>query len=546
LEAFPVANTQGEAFFMAWLRAENLMLQAGDRQLVQGATFRIDPGDRIGLVGPNGMGKTTLFRVLAGDRLPDGGFIERSADLTVASLDQLHPVNHPTVWETASRANQQIPALASELRTLEAAMADPAVADLDAILARYADVQEHFERLGGYTWEARVRQALEGAGLPESRDHDHPGVLSGGERHRLALVQVVLSGADLWLLDEPTNHLDVEAMEWLERTLTAFSGGVLMASHDRRFLERTATRIMTWEDGFFWLLGGGYRQYQRLRQERSQRVAEEWARYQEERARLQSYVDRYREGNRATMAKSRLHAIARLDRQAVARPARASTAPGRLSHGGRELSGTLALIVDGLTLQRGARVWDPIQFKLPVKACLGVVGPNGSGKTTLMRALAESAPGVRWNPDAVVSWYDQEAAGLLPEDATGIGLAHEEGMDRETAYHLGARFGLRRELLDGEVGKWSGGERSRLALLFALMSRSSVLLLDEPTNHLDLRMREELESLLSGYPGALIIVSHDRELLDNLCTHTLWWRDGRFHFAAGTFSAVQNISVGGR
>ena len=525
---------------MAWLKADSITLVAGDRRLLQDATFRLDPGDRIGLVGPNGMGKTTLFRVISGERLPDGGHLDRSTDLTIAALDQLHPQSEGTVWDTAASANPRLPQLAAAMRALETTMADPALRDLEAVLARYAAVQEEYERLGGYTWEAQVRQALEGAGLSESRYGDSPDVLSGGERHRLALAQVVLSGADLWLLDEPTNHLDVEAMEWLERTLGAFSGGVLMASHDRRFLERTATRIMTWEDGFFWLLTGTYRQYQHLRRERTQRIAEEWARYSEERARLQTYVDRYREGNRATMAKSRMHAIARLDRAAVAPPDRTMTAPRRLAHGGRELGGTLALIVDGLTLSRGPRTWSALQFKLPVKACLGVVGPNGSGKTTLLRALAESAPGVRWNPDAVISWYDQEAARLLPEDTTGIRLAHEEGMDRETAYRLGARFGLKRELLDSTVGAWSGGERSRLALLFALMSRSSVLLLDEPTNHLDLRMREELEALLSGYPGALIMVSHDRELLDNVSTHTLWWQDDAFHFAPGTYSSVQH------
>ncbi len=525
---------------MAWLKANNITLVAGNRRLLQNATFRLDPGDRIGLVGPNGMGKTTLFHVLSGERLPDGGHLDRSADLTIASLDQLHPQSEGTVWDTAAVANRRLPQLAGALHALEVAMADPSVPDLEAVLARYAVVQEQFERLGGYTWEAHVRQALEGAGLPESRYGDSPAVLSGGERHRLALAQVVLSGADMWLLDEPTNHLDVDAMEWLEHTLGAFEGGVLMASHDRRFLERTATRIMTWEDGFFWLLTGTYRQYQHLRQERTQRVAEEWARYAEERARLQAYVDRYREGSRATMAKSRMHAIARLDRAAVAPPERTQTAVRRLSHGGRELGGTLALIVDGLTLTRGPRTWAPLQFTLPAKACLGIVGPNGSGKTTLLHALAESAPGVRWNPDAVISWYDQEAASLLPDDATGIGLAHDEGMDRETAYRLGARFGLKRELLDSTVEGWSGGERSRLALLFALMSRSSVLLLDEPTNHLDLRMREELEALLAGYPGALILVSHDRELLDNVSTHTLWWRDDAFRFAPGAYSAVQH------
>lgn len=528
-------------FFVAWMRVDDLKIVAGDRVLLQGATFRLDPGVRVGLVGPNGMGKTSLFRVLAGDALPDDGQIQRSDDLRIATLNQLHTEGLATVYQTAWHSSLVLPACQSRMHTLEDCMADPARAsELDDILTEYAGLQEVFQQLGGYEWDARVYQALLGAGITPNRFEDPPDLLSGGERHRLSLVQVVLSGANVWLLDEPTNHLDLDAMDWLEQTLLHFDGAVIMASHDRRFLERTATRIMSWEDGFFWITSGGYRQYVHLRAERQQHLRDQWQRYVEERQRLMAYVERYRAGSRATQAKSRLHAVARLDRDKLELPKAALSNPGKLSHAGQELGGTSALVVKDLILTVGDRQWEPVTFKLPAAGRLAVIGPNGAGKTTLLKALITSQSGVRWNPDARLAWYDQEAASLLPETTTGLALCYEEGMDRETAYHLGARFGLHADLLNTTLERWSGGERSRLALLFALMAPSSVLLLDEPTNHLDLPMREELEALLAGYPGALIVVSHDREFLDNTTTHTLWWHEGRFSFSAAPYSQLSN------
>ena len=523
---------------MAWLRTDDVSLAPGGRLLAEHVTFRVDPGDRIGLIGPNGMGKTSLFRLLRAEYLPEQGQVERSDDVVIASLDQLGRIADGTVWDIAFGSHLELPQMREAMRTLEARMADPDCDDLEHVLEEYAHIQERFIEADGYAWDARVRQTLMGAGIPESRFGDSPNTLSGGEHHRLALATVVLSGANLWLLDEPTNHLDIQAIEWLEDVLVHFPGAVVMASHDRRFLERTATRIMTWEDGFFWMVTGSYRRYLALRDERRQTTAQAWQRYQEERARLMAYVDRYRAGNRATQAKSRLHTIARLDAQAAKPAARTRTDPSRLAHRGQEMSGTHALVVNDLVLQREERTWLPLSFKLPAAARLGIVGPNGSGKTTLIRALVGTDAGVRWNQDAVVSWYDQEAAALLPSDETGLRLANDEGMDKETAFHLGARFGLTPDLLDTRTAPWSGGERSRLALLSAIMSRSTVLVLDEPTNHLDLPMREELEQLLTGYPGAVILVSHDRELVDNVATHMLWWAEGEFHFRPGRYSEV--------
>ena len=414
-------------------------------------------------------------------------------------------------------------------------MADPATSDLDALLERYATVQQTFQDQHGYDWEARVRQGLMGAGIAESRFADDVRHLSGGERHRLALVTVVLSGANFWILDEPTNHLDVAAIEWLEATLADFDGLVLMSSHDRRFLDRAATRIMSWEDGFFWMGSGGYHHYLALREERLKNQQRAWQRYREEQTRLLSFIERYRSGSRARQAKSRMLALARLNPEV---PAPHPAPAARLTHAGQAAKGLTALTVRDLALEQGARRWPALSFKVPARARLCVAGPNGSGKTTLLNALVESQDGVKWHPGAMLSYYNQEAAGLLPEEATGLSLANEEGMDREFAYHLGARFGLLPAIFDRPLKSWSGGERSRLALLFALMATATVLLLDEPTNHLDIAMRRELESLLQSYPGAVIVVTHDRELMDNIGTHLLWWDSGRFRFQPGCYSEL--------
>lgn len=518
------------------MRVQDLKLMVAERTLVAAATFRLDPGDRVAVIGPNGMGKTTLFRTLAGTLAAESGRIENSEDFTVAVLDQLHRLPAGTVYEVAANSHQTLAKLETELNHLEGKMADPEVQDFDSVLARYAVVQQAFQDQGGYEWDARVRQALMGAGLDESRFGDSVDTLSGGERHRLALVSVILSGADLWLLDEPTNHLDIQAMQWLEATLAQFPGLVLFSSHDRRFLDRSATRVMTWEDGFFWMISGGYHHYLALREERLKDQARAWQRYQEEHARLLAYVDRYRAGNRATQAKSRLHAIDRLERQAPGARVPQSAPNPHLTHAGQAAKGLTALTVDNLPLVRGDRVWPPITFKVPAKARLCIQGPNGCGKTTLLHALVANHPGVIWHPGASLSYYDQEAATFLPSEPTGMELAHEEGMDRETVYYLGARFGLSPELLSHRLDSWSGGERSRLALLFALMTSATALILDEPTNHLDIAMRRELENLLSGYPGAVILVSHDRELMDNLGTHLLWWTGDHFRFQAGRYS----------
>lgn len=528
---------------MSWISVQNVSLAVGDKVLFSNATFTINPGDRIGIVGPNGMGKTSLLRLVSSDLDPETGHLERVGSHTITHLEQWRSTRYATLWDAAYHANPALIRMAEELSHLETQMS---LSDVDAdrlsILAeQWGELSEQFTHQGGYEWETIVKTGLAGIGFPANRWQDAPETLSGGEAHRLRLLQVILSGADIWLLDEPTNHLDIVTIDWVEDQLRHFAGATLIVSHDRTFLEHVSTRIMSWEDGFFWVTNGSYIQYQHLRRERLNQEATKYARYLEEQTRLQEYINKWRAGTRARQAQSRVKSLDRLNKSMANQSAPQKTSTLTLLHQGTSRGGSLpALVINQLILSHGDRRWEPLSLKIPVGARIALVGPNGTGKTTLLEALVRSSPQVRWREDITVRYLPQTAVHELPDQVTGLQYAYAMGLEREEIYYVGARFGLPVPLWETLIQGWSGGERTRLKLIETLMAPSQCLLLDEPTNHLDISMREALEELLINYPGTLFIASHDRTLLAKVSTHTLWALGDSYMLESIPFQADRN------
>jgi ATP-binding cassette subfamily F protein 3 len=512
----------------------------GAHPVLEGVSLRLAWGDRAGLVGPNGAGKTTLLRLLAGREAPDRGRIAVARGARVGYLEQDPPLpGDRTVREAALEAFAALEQLEARLTALAAALAAGAASP--ELLREYGELQARFEQAGGYAREHLAEATLAGLGLGPELWPVPVRHLSGGQRVRLALARLLLAEPDLLLCDEPTNHLDAEAVEWLEQRLVRWKGALLVVSHDRYFLDRVCNRILELDAGRLTAYAGGYTAYVRQRTEALARAAEEQARAAQEEERLEAFVQRYRAGNRARQARSRLHRLERL--RAEHAPVRTSawspTAEGgpgagpRLRLEPRAATGREVLSVEGLAKAYGPKVlfgpWDAVVER---GERVGIVGPNGAGKTTLLRLLAGQEPpdagGAYWGRGVLVSWLRQDLGGL-DDEATVLDnvLQARPDLGAAEARRLLARFLFRGEAVFRRAGDLSGGERTRLLLCLLSLEQGNVLLCDEPTNHLDVPAREALQEALEAFSGTLLLVSHDRYLLERLCTRIWWLHDGR-------------------
>jgi len=490
----------------------------GATTVFAGLDLRIEPKDRLAIVGGNGAGKSSLLDVLAGVAQPATGTVERSRRLVTAYLPQDAPAPvAATVLDEAMAARADITALHAEMAQLERALSQP-TADLPATLERYGEIQHAYEALGGYELEARARSALGGLGLDEEARGRHPRDLSGGEVRRLELAKLLLQDADLLLVDEPTNHLDVAAIEWLEGFVADVRAALVVVSHDRRFIDSVCTRVVELAHGVPEEYPGNYSQHARLRGERRTRRRKEYEEQQAYIAHQEEFIRRYRAGQRAKQARGRQTLLDRLERVApVPDDQRArlrfATAPGpnvllRARDLGAGRDGQPLLRLGDTMLAPGDRV--------------AIVGANGSGKTTLLHTLAgELIPvtgGVTPGARLAMQLYRQNHDHLL-----GARTVLEELLAGHPIGEERARTLLGTLLFDGDdvfaaVGSLSGGERARLALGKLALEETNLLLLDEPTNHLDIPTQEVLEEALRRYPGAVVLVSHDRALIDALAT----------------------------
>ncbi len=514
---------------MSLLTGSDIGKSYAHRYVFSGFSFAIEHGDRIGLVGINGGGKTTLLRIIAGlESSEPPGQIHHKRGLQVGYLaqDAGGPIPDGTVWETMLEGVTDLRRLEAELQSVAAELTG---ADDDPLLARYSSMQADFERRDGYLYETRIHTVLAGLGFHENDCGKALSELSGGQRTRVQLARLLVEGSDLLLLDEPTNYLDLRAVEWLEGWLRDRDGGYLVVSHDRWFLDRVTER--TWEISFGRLEAyrGGYSAYVRQRQERYERHLKEWEAQQAYVEKTEEFVRRFLAGQRTKEAQGRRKRLQRfLRHEAIERPQQHRRMHLRMESSGR--TGDIVLRLTDLALGYGQD--EPVvRTAGEVEALCGqrvaVIGPNGAGKTTLVRAilgqLAPQAGQVHLGAKVEIGYLPQTQEYLDPSLTLVESLrevASEETKTGELRDLLGS-FLFSGDDVDKRVEQISGGERSRVALARLVLQGANFLILDEPTNHLDINSQEVLEGVLADFTGTVLLVSHDRYLIQSLATQ-IW------------------------
>jgi len=508
---------------MSLISTTNLGKSYGPVDIFSGVSVSVPKNARIGLVGMNGVGKTTLLRLLTGEEAPSEGSIQKSKALTIGYLAQESSLDSEhTLWEECRLALSHLTSMREQLSEMEARMA-AGDAD-DELLKRYGSLQSTFERKDGYTYEYRIERTLTGLGFEESEYQKPLQMLSGGERTRAMLARLLLTDPDLLLLDEPTNHLDIEAMEWLEGYLRTWEGAVLLVSHDRYFLDQSVNVI--WEmTPAIEIYRGNYSAYLEQRAARYERQLKEYESQQQFIEKEEDFIRRNIAGQNTRQAQGRRTRLERLLKEAkMAPPQHTKRIRLNLDAGGR--SGELVLRTFGLKvgyLDDGKVLINVPDIVLRRKECAALMGPNGAGKTTFLKTALgelEALGGEAQMGASVRVGYFAQAHEKLHEEWTlveEIQAAAPKMLEGEIRSYL-ATFLFTGEDVFKQVKVLSGGERGRLAMACLALQGANLLLLDEPTNHLDLPSQEILQRVLAEFNGTILLVSHDRFLVDGVAT----------------------------
>ncbi len=503
---------------------------------------QVESGERIGLVGPNGVGKTTLLRLLAGEDKPDTGEAYRHPSATISYLKQFReaPTGRTLIEEVRSGMSH-LEKWYQEMIEAGQGMAQATTDEARrAAEQKYGEKQELLHLHGGFDFEHRVEEVLFGLAFQRDQFDREVASLSGGQQRRALLAGLLLQSPDLMLLDEPTNHLDISTTQWLEEYLARQKTSMIIVSHDRYFLDKTVTKIWELQGGKLTEYPGNYSQYVRLRQER-QKVNERLAQRQEsEIARLEEFVRRNKAGQLAKQAKSREKMIGRLAKNEIERIRDLGTPP--IFFGEPSRCGDIVASARGLRKAFGENVlFDQVDLEIERGEQIGIIGPNGAGKTTFLRVLLGEEPAsggkVKLGHNVRVGYLRQEVDDLDPSDTCldAVRPAWKPTEKEETFRGLLARFGIGSDVCEQSIRTLSGGQRTRVALARICAHEVNVLILDEPTNHLDLWAVQSLEDAIVDYEGTVIVVSHDRSFLNAVCEKLLVLDGGRIKQIPGNY-----------
>ncbi len=520
------------------LSLDNVQFGFQGGSLLEGVTFSLNEGERVGLIGGNGEGKTTLIRLMLGELEAERGALFRKNGIRVGYLAQNGGYDsHNTVWEEMRSI------FAADIRAIESlrdvetqiARAQEGSNEYRALAAKYEALNKQIAARDSYHFEVKIRTVLGGMGFERNFDQVIS-TMSGGEKTRLQLCRLLLEEPELLVLDEPTNHLDMKTLFWLEDYLAAFKGAILTVSHDRYFLDRLVTQIYELENKRLSVFKGNYSKYKLLKAEKTARLCKEYEKQQAERARMQEYVDKNLvRASTTKMAQSRRTALEKME--LVEKPS-LPPPPPRFHFTYDEKPYERTLEVKGLRLTAGEKeLLNDAEFEVLRGEKCAVIGDNGTGKSTLVKELVRGKnPAVKFGRFVKLACYDQENANLHPDEKVLSELwGRHPRLDQTTVRKLLAQAGLVAEDMDKTVRMLSGGERAKLALAVFACERGNFLILDEPTNHLDLAARESLEEALKAFDGTLLFVSHDRYFIRALAGKILELEDGNLTSFTGSY-----------
>ncbi len=525
---------------MGIIQLKNIKKAYPKEEVLKGIDAEVFPGNRIGLVGNNGCGKTTLFKIIIGQILPDEGDVSRMRGLRIAYLSQLPELNeNQTVFEAALASHEKLYLMEQRLVALEAKLATSS-SDL-ALIHEVDQSRALYEQAGGYRYQSQTATVLHGLGFLDETFQQPIGKLSGGQKNRLALVKILLQENDLLLLDEPTNFLDIQGIEWLEEYLKASSAAMVIVSHDRYFLNQLVTEIWDLRNGRLRAYPGNYDKFLMLREQEWERQQELFERQQAEIKRQEDFVSRNVYGERHKSAQSRRRKVEKMER--LQAPEREQAM--KLSITTEDSRTNTIVELRNLSHSYNSNIlFQNLNLTIHAREKVAVVGPNGCGKSTLLHLIAQHfAPAnghASLGHKVSVGFYHQELEDLeletTPFDTIKVFMPMSDDV---LVRKFLAVFLFQGDDVYKRVADLSGGERSRLALAKLLVQKPNFLVLDEPTNHLDIRSRQALEDALAEFEGTVLFVSHDRYFIDEVAEQILYYYHGRWIHFYGNYSQFQ-------